>query len=125
MNKKQQQANQEYQIKPKPRDKFKPSKCRELIQEILQLKLKNVNYQDVTPASKDIAETIKNRLKITYTLQSRYKFIVHVMIGQLKGQGIRVGTKCFWDYETDMCVSEQFMNDSLFCLVTVYAVYLY
>lgn len=41
------------------------------------------------------------------------------------GQGVRVGTKCFWDYDTDYCVSENFLNDSLFCLATVYAVYLY
>ncbi|CAD8061644.1 unnamed protein product [Paramecium primaurelia] len=125
MLKKPQQQNQEYQIKPKPREKFKSSKCRELIQEILQQKLKTGSYQDVTTQSKDIAENIKNRLKQQYTVTSRYKFIVHVLIGQQRGQGVRVGSKCFWDYDTDMCVSETFINDSLFCLVTVYAVYLY
>jgi hypothetical protein len=41
------------------------------------------------------------------------------------GQGVRIGTKQFWDFDTDYCVSENFLNDSIFCLATVYAVYLY
>jgi hypothetical protein len=33
--------------------------------------------------------------------KARYKYIVQVVLGQQKGQGIQAGTKCFWDFETD------------------------
>ena len=139
MAKKSQMISQDFQIKPKPREKFKPSKCREIVQDILQAKLKGQQYNnDIPNISREIADSVKYKMKESGF--SRYKFVTHVLIGQqkgtqynedavkfiiIKGQGVRVGTRCFWDYETDYCVSESFTNDSIFCLVTVYAVYLY
>ena len=55
----------------------------------------------------------------------RYKYIVQVIIGQNSGQGVRVGSRCFWDEDTDDAAWVSFQNDSLFCLVTAFAVYLY
>lgn len=118
--------NQEYQIKPKQREKFRPGKAKEIISEILNQKLKNQVYTDaatVSTISRDIADTIKYKLKELSL--PRYKFMVSVIIGQQKGQGVRVGSRCFWDFDTDYVTSDSYVNDSLFCLVTVYGVYLY
>lgn len=117
------QQQQEYQIKPKQREKFRPSQAKEIINQVLEQKLKNLTYNDIQNVIKLVADEIKYKLK---DLQlPRYKFMVNVIIGQQKGQGVRVGTRCFWDYDTDSMASQYYINDSLFCLVTVYGVYLY
>ena len=120
-----QSATPEYQTKPKQKEKFKPGKSKELIKEILQSKLKTAVYQPeaIQTITKDIAESVKWKLKELNL--PRYKYIVQVTIGEQRGQGIRAGCKCFWDFDTDYVASESYINDSLFCIVTVFAVYLY
>ena len=56
---------------------------------------------------------------------ARYKLMVQVVIGQQKGEGVRMGTRCFWDAESDNYASDTFTNDSLFCVATAYGVYMY
>ena len=53
----------------------------------------------------------------------RYKFMVQVMIGEQRGQGIRTGTRAFWDNDTDNYASESFSNDSLFAVAVVFGAY--
>lgn len=36
-----------------------------------------------------------------------------------------MGTRCFWDAESDNYASDTFSNDSLFCVATAYGVYMY
>ena len=55
----------------------------------------------------------------------RYKVVVQVVIGEQRGQGVRMGSRCFWDQDTDQSASEQYANESLFCVATAYGVYLY
>ena len=54
----------------------------------------------------------------------RYKYMVQVVLGEMRGQGVQMGHRCFWDSSTDNFVSEKFMNDSIFCVATAYGVYL-
>lgn len=51
--------------------------------------------------------------------------MVQIVIGEQMGQGIRIGSRCFWDPNNDIMVSETFSNDSLYCICTVYAIYYY
>jgi hypothetical protein len=56
----------EYQIKPKHREKFKPSEAREIIKAVLRDKLASKQQSppsDLNPTSKDIADSIKYKLK--------------------------------------------------------------
>ena len=85
----------------------------------------------------------------------RYKYLVQVVIGEQKGAGVRMGCRCFWDSQTDAVASETYVNvrrcrlfcakcrlfaslqlnggvcvrvrlqESLFCAVTAFGVYLY
>lgn len=125
---------QQYQIKPKRKEKFKPGEFKKTMKEYLEDKFKMLEekfkatiqtYQPdyIQNLSKDIAEEIKQKCKQLNL--PRYKYIVQVMIGEQKGQGIRVGSKCFWDFDTDYCTFETYLTDTLFVLVSVYAVYLY
>ena len=54
----------------------------------------------------------------------RYKYIVQVVLGEMRGQGVRMGHRCFWDSSSDNFVSEKLVNDSLFCVATAYGIYL-
>ena len=41
---------------------------------------------------------------------ARYKYLVQVIMGEQKGEGVRVGTRFFWDSDTDKFASETFVN---------------
>jgi tctex1 domain-containing protein 2 len=55
----------------------------------------------------------------------RYKYMVQVVVGEQRGEGIRVGCRTLWDSDTDAYANATFMNDNLFCCATAYAMYLY
>ena len=47
------------------------------------------------------------------------------VIGQNIGQGVRVGSRQFWDEDTDDVTWYTYVNENLFCMVSAFAVYLY
>ena len=40
----------------------------------------------------------------------RYKYVVQVVLGQMKNQGVRVTSKCLWDANFDNHASYSFYN---------------
>jgi len=100
------------------------AKMKECIAEVLQEMLKEHTYkQDEAPElTKQIADRVKNRLKLLEL--PRYKYMVQVVVGEQRGEGVRMGCRTFWDRDTDAYASETFTNDSIFCVATAYAVYL-
>lgn len=91
----------------------------------LQEKLTGVQYEGdrCGTLAKGIADTIKNRLKALSF--DRYKFIVQVYVGERREQGVRVGSRQFWDANTDNMATETFTNDHIYAVATAFAVYLY
>lgn len=47
---------------------------------------------------------------------ARYKFIVHIVIGEKRGEGVRMATRCFYDADTDNVAHETFVNVCVICL---------
>mmetsp|Transcript_53582 Transcript_53582/g.127414 ORF Transcript_53582/g.127414 Transcript_53582/m.127414 type:complete len:127 (+) Transcript_53582:237-617(+) len=114
-----------YSIAPHFRKKFKPMLVKDLMQEVLTEKLGGTKYNVDTASklAKEITDVVKNKLK---ELQwDRYKYVVQVVIGEQRGEGIKMGTRCFWDQETDNMAQATFTNDSLFACVVAFGVYLY
>ncbi|GFR89668.1 Tctex1 domain-containing protein [Elysia marginata] len=68
-----------------------------------------------------LGDEVKDRVKKLNF--ERYKIIVMVMIGEKKGQGIMVSSRCSWDDSVDNYVSHTFQNKHLFCTCSVYGVY--
>lgn len=114
-----------YVIHPEYKNKFRPGPTKEIIRDVLQSKLDKATYSMETTQllTKQVADDIKDRLKELSL--PRYKIVVQVSIGEQKGQGVRMGTRCFWDGDTDSYASETFSNESLFCVATAYGIYLY
>lgn len=46
----------------------------------------------------------------------RYKYIVHVLLGEKRGEGVNMAARCFYDSDTDNKAQATFVNDSLFCV---------
>ena len=117
--------NDQNVIKLSYREKVPVIAMKEILQNCLQEKLAGVQYEGdrCGNLSKTIADIIRNRLKtLNY---ERYKFVVQVIIGERREQGIRVGSRCFWDSNTDNQASETYTNDHIFCVATAFAIYLY
>lgn len=41
---------------------------------------------------------------------SRYKIVVQVVLGEIKGQGLKIASKCLWDPNFDNWASYTFTN---------------
>ncbi|KAG5188283.1 Tctex-1, partial [Tribonema minus] len=110
---------------PAYRKRASVNQMREIIRAILEEQLSGQTYSgDVATAqTKKISDEIKDRLK-TMSLD-RYKYVVQVIIGEQRGEGVRMGCRCFWDADTDACASESFINDHIFCVATAYGIYHY
>ena len=114
-----------YQIRPHLHEKFKPLSAKEIIHDVLfdQLATKSYDAQAAAQWTKDIADVIERRIK---DLQfKRYKYIVNVVLGQQHGAGVKIGTRCIWDAEADTYAYDSFINETIFCMAIVYAVYFY
>uniref|UniRef100_K3WMN5 Tctex1 domain-containing protein 2 n=1 Tax=Globisporangium ultimum (strain ATCC 200006 / CBS 805.95 / DAOM BR144) TaxID=431595 RepID=K3WMN5_GLOUD len=93
-----------------PKSKPTTTKMKQMINEILQEKLDKATYQSdrASVLTKEIADAIKAKLKgCNY---ARCKYVVQVVIGEQRGEGVRMGCRCFWDAETDCYASETFSN---------------
>lgn len=110
------QSADETVIKLSYREKVPVTAMKEIISNALTEKLNNALYdgEKCTEAAKYLADNIRNRLKsLGY---DRYKFLVQVVIGERREQGVYFGTRTFWDSNTDNQASESFVNVRLFYL---------
>ncbi|KAK3779179.1 hypothetical protein RRG08_037240 [Elysia crispata] len=114
-----------YIIRPNFSQKFRPINVKEMIHIVLgeMLSGKTYNAEETTSWTKDIADTIKKRLKDMG--HDRYKFVVQVVIGEQRGEGVKMGCRCFWDSDTDNYAQDIFMNESLFCVAAAYGIFKY
>jgi tctex1 domain-containing protein 2 len=103
---------QQYQLQPAYRKKASVNAMREVIAATLEQELKGQTYNGdtATQQTKKISDEIKNRLKALGL--DRYKYLVQVVIGEQRGEGVRMGCRCFWDSDTDALATETFTNVS-------------
>ncbi|KAM6963281.1 dynein light chain Tctex-type protein 2B [Aplochiton taeniatus] len=114
-----------YLIRPNYQHKFKPAVVKECIRNILRDQLSGLQYdpEEVPVMSRTLADCIKNKLKEVGF--DRYKLVVQVVIGEQRGEGVKMAARCFWDADTDSYAQDVFMNDSLFCVAAAFGSYYY
>ncbi|XP_041350744.1 dynein light chain Tctex-type protein 2B-like isoform X1 [Gigantopelta aegis] len=118
-------ASNSYVIRPNFSNKFRSVMVKEMIHVVLNEHLSDKEYsaEDTTEWTKAIADSIKTKLKdLGY---DRYKFIVQVVIGEQRGEGVKMACRCFWDSDTDNYAQDIFMNDTLFCVAAAFGVFYY
>ncbi|KAF6026656.1 TCTEX1D2 [Bugula neritina] len=104
---------------------FRPAIVKEVIHNVLQERLTGVSYnqEESTELSKQLGDEIKSKLKeVGY---DRYKFVVQVVLGEQKGEGVKMAARCYWDSDTDNYAQDMFMSDSFFCVATAFGSFYY
>lgn len=61
--------------------------------------------------SRSLADKIREGIK-SIRCSQKYKFVVQVLIGERRDQGVHFGTRSFWDSNTDNYASDSFTNVS-------------
>lgn len=114
-----------YVIRPNFQHKFRPVIVKECIHNVLNERLDGKTYEpdEIMDWTKAIADDIKTKLKDRG--YDRYKFVVQVAIGEQRGEGVKMGARCFWDSDTDNYAQDIYMNDSLFCVAAAFGVFYY
>ncbi|KAM8874353.1 dynein light chain Tctex-type protein 2B isoform 2-T2 [Spinachia spinachia] len=114
-----------YLIRPSHQYKFKPAVVKECVREIVRERLSGKRFEpeEVQELSRSLAECIKDRVKNAGF--DKYKLVVQVVIGEQRGEGVNMSSRCFWDADTDNHAEDLFMNESLFCLAVVFGSYYY
>merc|ERR1719164_449116 len=79
-----------YSIRPSFAERFRPAAVKPLIGSVLAEKLADKSYNPELTAqwTREIADEIKNKLKTDLELP-RYKFVVQVVVGEQRGEGVR------------------------------------
>lgn len=79
------------------------------------------NVEMAPTLSTNIGDQVKNKLcDLNFR---RYKYLVQVVIGEKKEQGVNMSSRQLFDNNCDRFGSVTFQNDFLFCTTTAYAVY--
>lgn len=83
------------------------------------LKEKVYDIEKVTSLTQDISDKVKDEIKALQVQDGhseRYKIMVQVYIGEKRGQGVRIGNRCFWDQATDFSAAQSFVNVLTTCV---------
>lgn len=124
-----QEAEKKYDIRPHLRDGFSKKTILELIQTTLDNKIRErmpdkYNHEEAIKLNKEICDSIRDQLKEKESCK-RYKIFVHCIIGEKKGQGIKIGSKCLWDSYLDRAVSAKWENEHTYAFCIAYGFYFY
>merc|ERR1711934_146960 len=102
-----------YRLEPHDEEKFEPGKVKECIAEVFKKKFGEgfeYNADDAAEMGTEVCTEIQERIKeLGY---KRYKLITQVTIGEMKGQTMRIGSRCLCDVNNDNCASEVLQNVS-------------
>lgn len=113
-----------YRMKPRDEEKFMPRAVENIIKEIMDKKLKKAKFDDqkCKVLALELCTEIKEKVKDLNI--PRYKVVLQSVIGEVKGQGAYIASRCLWDTDTDNYASFAMKNSSLFCVLMVFGLYL-
>ena len=82
------------------------------------------NQNEIQQLVKDLADDTKKCMR-ALAIDNRYKFLIQVIVGMNNGQGVRMGSRQFWDKDTDNLATVTVIKKEIFITVCAFAVYLY
>jgi tctex1 domain-containing protein 2 len=105
--------------------RFRPGKVQEVIHQVLKSNLadKTYNSEEALIWTQTISDEIKAAIKELGL--DRYKIVVQTVIGEQRGEGVKMACRCLWDSDTDNYAQDVFINESLFCVAAAYGIYFY
>ncbi|KAG9493923.1 dynein light chain Tctex-type protein 2B [Eleutherodactylus coqui] len=114
-----------YSIRPDFHHKFRTAAVKDCIRSVLKEELKSKQYvpEEVPQLTHGLSEMIKDKLKEMGF--DRYKIVVQVVIGEQRGEGVKMAARCFWDADTDNYAEDVYMNEYLFCVAAAFGCFYY
>ncbi|XP_063427872.1 dynein light chain Tctex-type 5-like [Mytilus trossulus] len=114
-----------YRYTPKDGEKFKSSKAKEILKDVVTTYINKNETYDPNMCKKSaptMCDIIQEKLK---DLQfPRYKYVVQVLMGQSSDQCLRSTSRCLWNTNTDDFAEFHYSVNDMFVSATVYAVFL-
>ena len=112
-----------YRIEPLQR-KFYADKISKIIKSVLEEALTDLeyDYKTFSRLTSELSDRIKEKVKEHLNLP-RHKLVSFVSVGQMKDQGVRVGSRCVWNPAWDHYASASYQNKSVFAVGVLYATY--
>ena len=118
-----------YDLRPKFNAKFTKEKVYGIIKAILDEKMEyfqgEYDHEKAIELNKQIVSDVKEQLNNEKLNINRYKIVVHCIIGQKEGQGIKMGSKCIWDSSSDSAITASWEDDKTYAYCTAYGIYYY
>jgi len=113
-----------FRMKPKDNERFVPREVEAIIKRVMKERLEKQKFDDAKckQLALDLCFEIKQEVKKLNI--PRYKVVLQSVIGEVKGQGAYIASRCLWDTETDNYSSYSMKNSSLFCVLMVFGLYL-
>ena len=112
--------------KLEPREKFAlfQPMIKSIMEELMEASLRDRKYDSLTCAS--LAQQLSGdiQVEVKNIELERYRLITVVHIGERNRQDIRIVSRAVWDPELDSFVTYKYQNEWLFCIATVYGIYL-
>ena len=113
-----------YRTRPVESEKFVPRAVEAIIREVMERALKAAVFDEAECKSLalELCAEIKERVKALNI--PRYKVVLQSVLGEVKGQGAYIASRCLWDTDTDNYAAFSMKNASLFCVIMVFGLYL-
>jgi len=99
---------------------FEPSDIKSLIKKTLDEVLSK-NAYDPAKVQDWANQGVEKILQELQKKAERYKFVVTCTIMQRKGAGLHSTSSCLWDKTSDNCCSDKWENETMYCIVSVFA----
>ena len=123
------ETQKNYELRPKFNAKFTKEKVYGIIKAILDEKMEyfqgEYDHEKAIELNKQIVSDVKEQLNNGKLNINRYKIVVHCIIGQKEGQGIKMGSKCIWDSSSDSAITASWEDDKTYAYCTAYGIYYY
>ena len=112
-----------FKITPDNNTQFCSARVTKVVQDLLMRELQGQRYDPST--SKGVVSGLSTRIKdkVKDLNFQRYKIVCNVIIGQNKGQGFELASRCLWSSGTDNWACASYKNDSLFVIAMVHGTY--
>ena len=113
-----------YRVRPSEASRFVPRPVELIIREVMERSLRSAVFDDASckVLALELCSEIKERVKALAL--PRYKVVLQSVLGEVKGQGAYIASRCLWDVDTDNYAAFSMKNASLFAVIMVFGLYL-
>ncbi|GMT31633.1 hypothetical protein PFISCL1PPCAC_22930 [Pristionchus fissidentatus] len=118
-------ADRDFVIRAAQGEKFRAATAEKIMSEVVADKLAGEIFSMLTveELGRRISDAINQRLKGMNL--PRYKFVVHVLIGESRGQGVHAMSQCVWDADVDGMATINYNLNNIWCQATAFAIFTY